>query len=154
MSNRTSKRPFYMDREGGKEFADAASMVNEYLARYTERAKIRPLSLDESGHVVIPAGSSRVELTVVEDHGVLLMVAPIMDIRDDHDASFFRRLLELSLISTQDAAFAVDETTGMIVVRALRRLSSLDYEEFEDLVHTVGSVADTWDDVLQTGTAP
>ena len=34
-------------------------------------------------------------------------------------------------------------------MRALRRLSGLDYEEFEDLLETVGKVADDWDDVLQ-----
>ncbi len=35
-----------------------------------------------------------------------------------------------------------------IVVRSLRRLSALDYEEFEDIVATVGEVADHWDDEL------
>ena len=34
-------------------------------------------------------------------------------------------------------------------MRALRRLSGLDYEEFEDLLDTVGKVADDWDDVLR-----
>ena len=37
-----------------------------------------------------------------------------------------------------------------MVVRALRRLSGLDYEEFEDLLYTVGKVADDWDDRLRT----
>ena len=30
----------------------------------------------------------------------------------------------------------------------LRTLYHLDYEEFEDLVHTVATVADHWDDLL------
>ena len=34
-------------------------------------------------------------------------------------------------------------------MRALRRLSGLDYEEFEDLVETVGKVTDEWDDTLK-----
>ena len=34
-------------------------------------------------------------------------------------------------------------------MRALRRLSGLDYEEFEDLLDTVGKVTDEWDDVLK-----
>ncbi len=34
-------------------------------------------------------------------------------------------------------------------MRALRRLSGLDYEEFEDLLETVGKVADDWDDTLK-----
>jgi hypothetical protein len=35
------------------------------------------------------------------------------------------------------------------VVRSLRRLSGLDYEEFEDLLETVGRVTDDWDDRLR-----
>ena len=49
----------------------------------------------------------------------------------------------------QNAAFAVDAQRDEVVVRALRRLSGLDYEEFEDLLETVGKVADEWDDVLR-----
>ena len=33
-----------------------------------------------------------------------------------------------------------------VVLRALRRLSGLDYEEFEDLVHSIAESADHWDD--------
>ena len=46
-------------------------------------------------------------------------------------------------------AFALDAQREEVVVRALRRLSGLDYEEFEDLLDTVGRVADEWDDVLK-----
>jgi hypothetical protein len=60
----------------------------------------------------------------------------------------YRRLLELSFLSTSDAAFGIDADKDEIYVRAMRRLSSLDFEEFEDLVETVGRVADEWDDVL------
>jgi hypothetical protein len=62
--------------------------------------------------------------------------------------SFYRRLLELSFLTTSDAAFAIDAEKNEVNVRALRRLSGLDYEEFEDLLDTVGKVADEWDDVL------
>ena len=41
------------------------------------------------------------------------------------------------------------QSNDEIVVRALRRLSGLDYEEFEDLLETVGKVADEWDDTLR-----
>jgi hypothetical protein len=63
--------------------------------------------------------------------------------------SFYRRLLELSFLTSSDAAFAVDAQRDEVVVRALRRLSGLDYEEFEDLLDTVGKVADDWDDALK-----
>ena len=54
----------------------------------------------------------------------------------------------MSFVATQDAAFAIDGPRDKVVLRALRRLSGLDYEEFEDLVVTVGQVADDWDDRL------
>jgi hypothetical protein len=37
----------------------------------------------------------------------------------------------------------------VVYVRALRRISGLDFEEFEDLLQTVSAVADEWDDELQ-----
>ena len=63
--------------------------------------------------------------------------------------TFYRRLLELSFLTTADAAFAIDAAKDEVFVRALRRLSGLDYEEFEDLLDTVGRVADEWDDSLK-----
>jgi hypothetical protein len=55
----------------------------------------------------------------------------------------------MSYLTTSDAAFAIDAQKEEVVVRALRRLSGLDYEEFEDLLDTVGKVADAWDDALR-----
>jgi hypothetical protein len=63
--------------------------------------------------------------------------------------TLYRRLLELSFIATSDAAFSIDGQKDEVYVRALRRLSGLDYEEFEDLVDTVGKVTDEWDDTLK-----
>jgi hypothetical protein len=62
--------------------------------------------------------------------------------------AFYRKLLELSFVTTADAAFAINAPRDEVVVRALRRLSALDYEEFEDLLATVGEVADGWDNSL------
>jgi hypothetical protein len=63
--------------------------------------------------------------------------------------AFYRRLLELSLMATSDAAFAIEKKTGMTYLRILRRLEGLDYDEFEDLLHTIALVADEWDDKLR-----
>jgi hypothetical protein len=63
--------------------------------------------------------------------------------------TFYRRLLELSFLATSDAAFSIDAQKDEVYVRALRRLSGLDYEEFEDLLDTVGKVADEWDEPLK-----
>ncbi len=51
-------------------------------------------------------------------------------------------------MTTSDAAFAINHARDEVVVRCLRRLSALDYEEFEDILTTVGEVADRWDDEL------
>ena len=94
-------------------------------------------------------GTASVGINVLEDHGVLLFVAPIMLVPVTGREALFRRLLELSFLTTSDAAFAIDSHRDEVVVRSLRRLSGLDYEEFEDLLETVGKVADDWDDTLR-----
>ena len=66
----------------------------------------------------------------------------------EQNAAVYRTLLDMSFVATQDAAFAIDGPRDKVVLRALRRLSALDYEEFEDLVITVGQVADDFDDRL------
>ncbi|MFO0672058.1 MAG: YbjN domain-containing protein [Polyangiaceae bacterium] len=150
MSDATSNAAaIYADRASGKVFPDARSMVNAYLQRYGERAARRTEPLDESGYTQVRRGSAAVGVNVLDDHGVLLMLAPIMEVPADDRERFYRRLLELSFITTSDAAFAIDSQKDEVYVRALRRLSGLDYEEFEDLLDTVGKIADEWDDALR-----
>jgi hypothetical protein len=127
-------------------------MVNAYLTRFGERAGCTLEPLDGSGFTQVRKGSANVGVNVLEDHGVLLFVAPVMPIPAKNREALYRRLLELSFLTTSDAAFAVDTQREEVVVRALRRLSGLDYEEFEDLLETVGKVADQWDDVLRAET--
>jgi hypothetical protein len=124
-------------------------MVNAYLARFAARAGTDVVPLDPAGYTQFRTGSAVVGVNVLEDHGVLLFLAPVMKVPFTGRESFYRRLLELSFLVTSDAAFAIDNDKNEVVVRALRRLSGLDYEEFEDLLDTVGKVADHWDDVLQ-----
>ena len=59
-----------------------------------------------------------------------------------------RRLLALSFVETGDAAFALHPQTGDLYLRILRGLDGLDYEEFEDIVHSIAKTADHWDDKL------
>jgi hypothetical protein len=139
----------YSDRSTGQTFDDARAMVNAYLARFAQRADMPTPTLDESGYVQVRDGSATVGLNIVEDHGVLLLLAPIMKVPAHNREELYRRLLELSFLATSDAAFAIDAQKDEIFVRALRRLSGLDYEEFEDLLNTVGKVADSWDDELR-----
>ena len=124
-------------------------MVNAYLTRFAARARMEVGKLDESGYVEVRSGSAMVRLSVMEDVGVLILLAPIMPVPKTNREALYRRLLEMSFLTTSDAAFAIDSQKEEILVRALRRLSGLDYEEFEDLLDTVGKVADEWDDELK-----
>jgi Tir chaperone protein (CesT) family len=142
-------QPIYADRASAQTFPDARAMVNAYLARFGERAGAKLDPLDASGYTLVRKGSASVGINVLEDHGVLLFVAPVMPVPIAGQERLYRRLLELSFLTTSDAAFAVDADRQEVVVRALRRLSGLDYEEFEDLLETVGKVADDWDDTLK-----
>ena len=145
----SSSPPIYADRNSGEKFADATRMVNAYLARFAETAAQREkVVLDETGYAQLQRGSATIGVNVLEDQGVLMVFAPIMPIPVTGREAFYRRLLELSFVTTSDAAFAINSHQNEVVVRSLRRLSALDYEEFEDILTTVGEVADHWDDVL------
>ena len=151
MSNQptTQLPPVYADRATGQTFADARTMVNAYLARFAERAGTLLEPLDESGYTQVKKGSASIGINALDDHGVLLFLAPVLKVPATGREALYRRILELSFLTTSDAAFAIDAEKDEVYVRALRRLSGLDYEEFEDLLDTVGKVADEWDDVLQ-----
>jgi Tir chaperone family protein CesT len=148
-SNQDAAPPVYADRSTGQVFPDATAMVNAYLARFSERAGQPMQPLDENGYTQTRKGSASIGLNVLDDHGLLLLLAPVMPVPASGREAFYRRLLELSFLTTADAAFAIDAAKDEVFVRALRRLSGLDYEEFEDLLDTVGRVADEWDDALK-----
>jgi hypothetical protein len=145
----SQSNPTYTDRTTGETFTDARQMVNAYLKRFAERAGTKLEPLDESGYTQIRKGSASVGVNVLGDHGVLLFLAPLMPVPITGRETFYRRLLELSFLATSDAAFSIDAQKDEVYVRALRRLSGLDYEEFEDLLDTVGKVADEWDEPLK-----
>ena len=140
--------PIYADRATGQTFPDARSMINAYLERFGSRAGSKLAPLDASGYTQVRKGSASVGVNVLEDHGVLLMLAPVMPVPLTGRETFYRRLLELSFLTTSDAAFSIDAQKDEVYTRALRRLSGLDYEEFEDLVDTVGVVAEGWTKAL------
>lgn len=160
MSNPTlssTSTPIYADRNSGENFADARKMVNAYLARFASRATLRDEEggapdpapvLDATGYAHVQRGSATIGVNVLEAQGVLMVFAPIMPVPAKGREELYRRLLELSFLTTADAAFAVNTHQNEIVVRSLRRLSALDYEEFEDILATVGEVADRYDDAL------
>jgi hypothetical protein len=149
VESRSDDDPIYSDRTTGQQFGDARAMVDAYLKRFAERANREVAPLDENGYTQMRKGSASIGVNVLDDHGVLLMIAPVMPVPRGNREALYRRLLELSFLTTADASFAIDAAKEEVFVRALRRLSGLDYEEFEDLLDTVGRVADEWDDVLK-----
>jgi hypothetical protein len=149
VESRSEDDPVYSDRTTGQRFSNASAMVDAYLQRFAERAGIELRPLDENGYTQTRKGSASIGVNVLDDHGVLLLIAPVMPVPKIGREMLYRRLLELSFLTTADASFAIDAAKDEIFVRALRRLSGLDYEEFEDLLDTVGRVADEWDDVLK-----
>lgn len=141
--------PLFSDRNSGLSYANAFEMVAAYIARYADSTGVEVPPLDATGYTQVKRGSAHIGINVLEDNGVLMLLAPIMEVPAEGRELFYRKLLELSFLATNDAAFAIDGAKDLVYVRALRRLSALDYEEFEDLVGTVGAVADEWDDVLK-----
>jgi hypothetical protein len=148
-NRRDDEAPVYSDRRTGARFTDATKMVDAYLERFATRSSVAIPPLDENGYTQMRKGSATIGVNVLDDHGVLLLIAPVMPVPRTGRETFYRRLLELSFLTTADASFAIDAAKDEVFVRALRRLSGLDYEEFEDLLDTVGRVADEWDDVLK-----
>jgi hypothetical protein len=142
--------PRYEDRVTGRAYRDATEMVNDYIRRFGSAVGVELDPLDDDGYTDVRRGSATVGINVLHEHGILLFLSRIMDVPRDAAAreAFYRRLLELNFLVTSDAAFAIDKDKEAVYLRALRRLSGLDFEEFEDLLHTMASVADEWDDRL------
>ena len=148
--------PVYQDRESGRAYPTARAMVDDYIARFGDavaRAVGQPTRfppLDEDGYTSVVRGGATVGVNVLESHGILLFLSRIMDVPSREEALLYRKLLELNYLVTSDAAFALDKDSNSVYLRALRRLSGLDYEEFLDILDTVARVADEWQDRLRT----
>ena len=147
MSDHTHQ-PVYQDRFTGEKFPDARTMISRYLVKFCEHTKLPTIELDATGHADVQRGSATIGINVLDEQGVLMIFAPVMDVPITGREAFYRTLLDMSFVTTQDAAFAIDGPRNKVVLRVLRRLSALDFEEFEDLLVTVGQVADHFDDRL------
>ncbi len=138
----------FEDRETGTRYPNPLEMVNAYLARLGEESGHEPTLLDPTGYAQVKRGSAYLGINVIEENGVLMLLAPVMKVPTKRREALYRRLLELSFLATSDASFAIDGSKDIVYVRAFRRLSGLDYEEFADLVKTLGRVADEHDEAL------
>ena len=110
-----------------------------------ERNLVLPPMADGAGQ--IQRGSAVVEIHVLDNLGVLLLLSKVAAAPIAGEA-LLRKLLEASFTATGDPAFAINPKTGDLYLRILRSLDGLGYEEFEDLIHTIATVADAWDDKI------
>ncbi|MBV8761019.1 MAG: type III secretion system chaperone [Deltaproteobacteria bacterium] len=119
----------------------------EYLDRFARERNLTLPPLGADGVGMIQRGSAVVTIHVLADKGVLLLLSRVAK-TPALDAARYKQLLEASFVDTGDAAFALHPQTGDLYLRILRGLDGLDYEEFEDIVHSIAQVADKWDDKL------
>jgi hypothetical protein len=125
------------------------AMVNEYVRRFGELVGVAIDPLDAEGYTAVCRGKATVGVNVVEDHGVLMLLSPLIPVPNHHRFELCHRLLELNFLQTSDASFAIDGEKDMVYVRALRGLHNLSFEEFADLLDTVATTADEWFDRLR-----
>ena len=130
-----------------EETPDPRARVSEYLDRFGRERNLTLPPLGDDGVGMIQRGSAVVTIHVLADKGVLLLLSRIAK-TPALDEARMRRLLEASFLETGDAAFAVHPQSGDLYLRILRGLDGLDYEEFEDIVHSIAIAADKWDNEL------
>jgi hypothetical protein len=150
MNEKTS----YTDQQTNQTYPNARALIDAYIDRFSAKVSeaagqaIRFDHLDRDGYTSVSRGSATIGINVIEDQGILFFLARIMPVPSANREAFYRRLLEINYFATSDGAFAVERETDTVYLRALRSLAGLDYEEFEDMLHTVATVADEWDDRL------
>ena len=127
--------------------ADPRARIAQFLARFGRERNLTLPPLGSDGVGSIQRGSAVVTIHVLPEKGVLLLLSRVVK-APKLDEARARRLLSASFLETGDAAFALHPQTGDLYLRILRGLDHLDYEEFEDLVHSIATTADRWDDKL------
>ena len=126
---------------------DHKARVAEFLQRFGHERNLSLPPLSEEGVGSIQRGSAVVSIHVLADKEVLLVLSKVAA-APALDAAQSKRLLEASFVETGDAAFALHPQTGDLYLRIFRGLAGLDYEEFEDIVHSIARSADHWDDKM------
>jgi len=129
------------------EVVDHKARVATFLDRFGKERNLTLLPLSADGVGSIQRGSAVVTIHVLSEKGVLLLLARVAAAATVDDA-LARRLLTASFVETGDAAFALHPQTGDLYLRIMRGLEGLDYDEFEDVVHSIAKTADRWDDKL------
>src|SRR6188508_3008016 len=96
---------------------DLRQRLNGYIERFGREREVEIAPLNDQGYTQVARGSATIRINAIEEHGVLLMLCPVMRVPERNAEAFYRRLLELSFLATSDAAFAIDKKTDMAYLR-------------------------------------
>jgi hypothetical protein len=130
-----------------EQVVDHKARIGEYFDRFGRERNLNLPPLSAEGVGSIQRGSAIVSIHVLEDKNVLLLLSRVAK-QPTLDETRAKKLLSASFTETGDAAFALHPQTGDLYLRILRSLDGLDYEEFEDIVHSIAQTADHWDDKI------
>src|SRR5262245_15675168 len=126
---------------------DHRARIAEFLDRFGRERNLNLPPLSAEGVGSIQRGPAVVTIHVPVDRSMLRLTSRIAK-QPTLDETRAKKLLAASFLETGDAAFALHPQTGDLYLRCLRGLEGLDYEEFEDLVHSIAQTADHWDDKI------
>ncbi|HEX5059113.1 MAG TPA: type III secretion system chaperone [Kofleriaceae bacterium] len=126
---------------------DHRARIAEFFDRFGRERNLNLPPLGDDGVGMIQRGSAVVTIHVLADKNILLLLSRVAK-QPTIDEARAKKLLVASFTETGDAAFALHPNTGDLYLRILRSLDGLDYEEFEDIVHSIAQTADLWDDKL------
>lgn len=126
---------------------DQRVRIAEFLDRFGRERNLNLPPLSDEGVGTLQRCSAVVSIHVLDSKGVLLLLSRVAQ-QPKLDDGKLKKLMQASFTETGDAAFALHPQTGDLYLRILRGLEGLDYEEFEDLVHSIAQTADHWDDKI------
>ncbi len=129
---------------------DYRARIAEFFDRFGRERNLNLPPLTAEGVGSIQRGTAVVTIHVLADKNVLLLLSRVAK-QPTLDEARAKKLLAASFTETGDAAFALHPQSGDLYLRILRGLEGLDYEEFEDIVHSIAQTADRWDDKLAVG---
>jgi hypothetical protein len=131
-----------------EDVVDHRARIAEFFDRFGRERNLTLPPLSEDGVGSIQRGTAVVTIHVLVDKNVLLLLSRVAE-QPALDEARAKKLLAASFTDTGDAAFALHPKTGDLYLRILRGLDGLDYEEFEDIVHSIAQTADRWDDRIK-----
>jgi hypothetical protein len=127
---------------------DHRARIAEFFDRFGKERNLNLPPLSEEGVGSIQRGSAVVTIHVLVDKNILLLLSRVAE-QPTLDETRAKKLLAASFTETGDAAFALHPSSGDLYLRILRSLDGIDYEEFEDIVHSIAQTADHWDDKIR-----